>query len=303
VVRAVPPAPAPVGRLAESHLEEVTLDWFRALGSSVAFGPDLAPGESTPERESYAQPLLLGRLESSLRRLNPQASAPAIDAAMAKLQYLGQPTLLASNRGFHNYLVNAFTAEMRADDGRVTGERLMLVDFEHPDKNDWLVVNQFTMVDGRVNRRPDLVVFVNGIPLAVLELKNPLEEEATVWSAFNQLQTYKAQIPSLFHYNEVLVASDGIEALVGSISSNKERFMPWRTIEGEELAPATRLRLDVLVNGVFEKRRFLDLIQHFVVFEDDGASVVKKVAGYHQFHAVNRAIASTKLAATASGSR
>jgi type I restriction enzyme, R subunit len=304
VARPLQPAPTQVGRpLVESHVEDATLDWFRALGYATLFGPDIAPDGARPERTSYGQPLLLGRLEAALGRLNAKSSRQAVDAALTKLQNLGQATLLGNNRAFHGHLVNGITAEVRRPDGRVTGERLVLVDFDHPDQNDWLVVNQYTMVEGRINRRPDIVVFVNGLPLAVLEIKNPLEEGATVWSAFNQLQTYKDQIPSLFHYNEALVISDGMEALVGSISSNKERFMPWRTIAGEELAPATMLRLEVLVQGVFEKRRFLDLIRHFVVFEDDGAEVLKKTAGYHQFHAVNRALESTRQAAGAKGDR
>ncbi len=181
--------------------------------------------------------------------------------------------------------------------------QVKVIDYENPDNNDWVAANQFTVVEGQHNRRPDVILFINGLPLVVLELKNPADEDATIWSAFNQLQTYKHQIATLFNYNALLVISDGLEARVGSLTADTERFMPWRTIEGEELAPASMPQLQVLVQGLFEKRRLLNFIRYFVVFEDDGKEVVKKIAGYHQFHAVNRAVQTTIQATREGGDR
>jgi len=168
-----------------------------------------------------------------------------------------------------------------------------LIDFDDPEANEWLAVNQFTVIEGQHNRRPDVVVFVNGLPLGVIELKNAADEQADIWTAFRQIQTYQQQIPSLFVHNAVLVVSDGLEARIGTISADRERFMPWRTVGGQDLAPATMPQLEVLLRGVFDKRRFLDLIRYFIVFEDDGSTVVKKMAGYHQFHAVRVAVDET----------
>ena len=191
-------------------------------------------------------------------------------------------------------LVDGITVECRRKDDSIGAEIVRLMDFDDPEANDWLAVNQFTVIEGQHNRRPDMVLFVNGLPLGVIELKNAADEQADIWAAFNQLQTYKQQIPSLFIHNAVLVISDGIEARIGTISADKERFMPWRTIEGETVAPASMPQLEVLLRGVFDKRRFLDLVRHFIVFEDDGGtSVIKKMAGYHQFHAVKTAVEET----------
>ena len=200
-------------------------------------------------------------------------------------------------------LVDGITVECRRKDDSIGAEIVRLIDFDDPEANDWLAVNQFTVIEGQHNRRPDTVVFINGLPLGLVELKNAADENADIWAAFNQLQTYKQQIPSLFVHNAVLIISDGIEARIGTISADKERFMPWRTIDGETVAPASMPQLEVLLRGVFDKRRFLDLVRHFIVFEDDGGtSVIKKMAGYHQFHAVGTAIEETiRACAAASG--
>ena len=219
--------------------------------------------------------------------------AEALDEAFRKVTVPQHPSLIANNRAFHRMLMDGIAVECRRKDGTIGAEIVRLVDFDDPEANDWLAVNQFTVIEGQHNRRPDVVIFVNGLPLGVIELKNAADEQADIWTAFNQLQTYKQQIPSLFVHNAVLVVSDGLEARIGTISADKEWFMPWRTIEGETVAPATMPQLEVLLRGVFDKRRFLDLVRHFIVFEDDGATVVKKVAGYHQFHAVNTAVAET----------
>ena len=196
------------------------------------------------------------------------------------------------------------TVEYTRPDGSIGGAQVRVFDFDNPENNDWVAVNQFTVVEGQNNRRPDVLIFVNGLPIALMELKNPADENATIWTAFKQIQTYKAQIPSLFTYNELLIISDGMEARVGSLTADTERFMPWRTIEGEELAPPGMVQLQVVIQGLLDKRRLLDFIRYFVVFEDEGGGVLtKKIAGYHQFHAVNRALATTIQASAETGDR
>jgi type I restriction enzyme R subunit len=201
--------------------------------------------------------------------------------------------LVGNNRAFHKMLVDGVDVEYRAD-GRIVGDKVWLVDFENIQNNDWLAVNQFTIVENHINRRPDVVIFVNGLPLAVIELKNAADEKADIWAAFNQLQTYKGQIQSLFLYNEALIISDGNNARLGTLTANKEWFLPWKTIEGDVIASGTDIQLEVLLRGLFEKRRFLDMLRYFIVFEDDGSGqLIKKMAGYHQFHAVNMAVEQT----------
>ncbi|MCK4548158.1 MAG: HsdR family type I site-specific deoxyribonuclease [Candidatus Eisenbacteria sp.] len=289
--------------LRESDVEAAALSWFEELGYSILHGPHIAPNEIFAERQGYDQVALEGRLREALERLNPEAPPAALDEASRKILHPDSPSLVVNNRRFHRMLVDGVTVEVPWQGGGVKGERVRLVDFNDPDANDWLVVNQFTVIEGQVNRRPDALVFLNGLPLAVIELKNPADEEATIWTAFNQLQTYKAQISSLFTYNEILLVSDGLEARFGSLTASKEWFLPWRTIEGEDLAPATMLRLEVLIRGMFEKGRFLDLIRHFVIFEEDGEDIIKKIAGYHQFHATRKAVETTVLAASPKGDR
>ena len=200
-------------------------------------------------------------------------------------------------------LVNGIAVDARQPDGTIRGEHVRLVDFEHPENNHWLAVNQFT-VQEHSERRPDIVLFINGLPLAVIELKNPTDEKATVWTAFRQLRTYKQEIPTLFTYNEVLVISDGLVARIGSLTADREWFMPWRTIEGEGEAPSTELELEVLIKGIFEKGRFLNYLKHFIVFEGtEGETIAKKIAGYHQFHAVNAAVDATITASCPKGNK
>jgi type I restriction enzyme R subunit len=236
-------------------------------------------------------------------RLNPGVPAGALDEALRKVLRAETQSLVENNRRFHRMLTDGIDVEYRRDDGSIAGDKVWLVDFADPAKNDWLAINQFTVVENKVNRRPDIVVFVNGLPLAVVELKNAGAENATIRGAFNQLQTYKAQIPSLFPYNEVMIISDGLKARIGTLTADWERFMPWPTVEGADVEGRATRELDVLVKGVFAKQRFLDLVRNFVVFEADGASVVKKLAGYHQFHAVNKAVACTLQAASPGGDR
>ncbi|MEN9934105.1 MAG: hypothetical protein RLZZ387_684, partial [Chloroflexota bacterium] len=289
--------------LSEADIEHTALAWLADLGWATAYGPDLAPGEPAAERAHYSDVVLVARLRDAIARLNPTLPPAARDEALRKLLFLDAPSLLGRDRAFHRILVDGLTVEVRRPDGTIGGQLVRLVDFAKPEANDWLAVNQLTVVEGQHTRRADIVLYVNGLPLVVIELKNPADADATIWNAFNQLQTYKQQIPSLFNTNAALIISDGLTARIGSLTADRERFMPWRTIEGEALAPRTMLELEVLLRGVCGQRRLLDLLRFFTVFEDDGGTVIKKLAGYHQFHAVNRALETTVAAAAPEGDR
>ncbi len=281
--------------LNESTVEDAALEWFRELGYAIGHGPHLAPGEPAAERGSFAEVVLVGRLREAIRRLNPTIPEDAREESLRKLLRVGTPSLTQTNRAFHRMLRDGVPVEYPRPDGSIAGDHVRLVDFGDVRANDWLAVNQFTVIEGQHNRRPDIVVFVNGLPLAVIELKNAADEDATIWSAYAQLQTYKAEIPSLLGYNAALVLSDGLQARIGSLTANQEWFKVWRTIDGAGDAPKASLELEVLVRGVFERRRFLDLLQHFIVFEEDpdSGALHKIIAGYHQFHAVNAAVEET----------
>ncbi|MCL2777407.1 MAG: type I restriction endonuclease subunit R [Polyangiaceae bacterium] len=287
----------------ESVVEKAALEWFAALGYTAVAGPTIAPGEPAAERSSYADVVLANRLREALTRLNSTVSPEGIDEAFRKLTRISSAQLIDANRELHYYLVNGVGVEYLRPDGTIGYDPVRVVDFDAPDNNDWLVVNQFTVTEGGHNRRLDIVIFVNGLPLAVIELKNAASENATIWNAFQQLQTYKQELPALFVFNELLVVSDGLDARIGTLSSNRERFSPWRTIDGEELAPKTMPQLEVLIRGVFDKRRLLDLLRYFIVFENDGDTAIKKMAGYHQFHAVARALDATLTASSLQGDR
>jgi type I restriction enzyme R subunit len=292
-----------VTKVNESVVEEATLDWFDELGYQTLHGPDIAPDEPGAERTSYADVVLMDRLRSALAKLNPGVPAELLEEAALKVFRTESPSLVENNRRFHRMLTEGVDVEYRAEDDHIVYDKVRLVDFHYPDNNDWLAINQFTVIEGDYHRRPDVVVFVNGLPLGLMELKNPADENATLRGAYNQIQTYKNEIPSLFPYNEILVISDGMGAKVGTLTSSWEWFLPWRTIEGEDLAPESIPELEVVAKGVFEKRRFLDLVRHFVVFEQGPGGAVKKMAAYHQFHAVNKAVASTVEAASPQGDR
>ena len=280
----------------ESIVEDAALDWFRRLRYQVRAGTDVAPRPGG-FRETYGNVVLHSQLQRALKRSNPSIPPDALDDAVRRLLRPSGATLEDRNRSFHRMLVDGVTVEHRDEAGEVRGAQVRVLDFDEPEANDWLVVNQFTVQENQHTRRPDMVVFVNGLPLAIIELKNPTDETATLRSAYNQLQTYKAELPTLFTYNAVLGVSDGLSALVGTLTAGHEWFKPWRTISGQELAPVFYTELQVLIQGVFEKSRFLALIRDFVVFEDDGGALSKKMAGYHQFHAVETAVAETLRAA------
>ncbi|KAF0184491.1 MAG: type I restriction enzyme R subunit [Nitrospirae bacterium] len=278
----------------ESVIEQAALAWLESMGYLILSGLEIAPGEAMAERENYGQVVLERRLRQALQRLNQQVPSDAIDEAFLKLTRPDSPSLVANNHIIHRYLVEGVPVEYQRADGSIGGDLVRVFDYDEPENNEFLAVNQFTVVENQHERRPDVVLFINGLPIAVMELKNAATENVTVWSAFNQLQTYKMQIPSLFSFNEAMVISDGVQARIGTLTADREWFMPWRTIEGEDLADTKLPQLQVVLEGVFEKKRFLDLIRHFIVFEDVGGGVlVKKMAGYHQYHAVNVAVQET----------
>jgi type I restriction enzyme R subunit len=282
-------------QLNESVVEEAALSWFRELGYIVANAPHLAPGEIAAERSSFADVVLVGRFRDAVARLNHKIPSDAREEALRKVLRHDAPSLVGNNRAFHRMLRDGVPVEYRRTDGSIAGDHVRLIDFDTPDANDWLVVNQLTVIESENNRRPDIVVFVNGLPLGLIELKIPEDTDKWFAAAYNQIQTYKQEIPSLMHHNELTVVSDGLEARIGSLTANQEWYKVWRTIEGQFDAPATALELETLVRGVFEKRRFLDLIRNFIAFEEDPdrGSVHKLIAGYHQFHAVKAAVDET----------
>jgi type I restriction enzyme R subunit len=289
--------------LVEQHVELATMDWLQQLGYQIVYGPYLAPPEPGAERKSFRDVLLVGRLLNRLRQVNPKIPQDGLQEALRKIRLISHPTLIENNRAFHKLLVEGVDVEFRRKSGEIVHDKVWLIDFANPEANEFLAVNQFTVEEGHFNRRADVVVFINGIPLVVHELKNIADEQATIRKAFDQFQTYKTQIPSLFHSNALLVISDGHQAKLGTITSDWERFMTWRTITGKELVPPGSLQLETLLKGVFDKHRLLDLIRNFIVFEDDGEKVVKKLAGYHQFHAVNKAVTTTVEASAITGDR
>ncbi|HCG00653.1 MAG TPA: DEAD/DEAH box helicase [Chloroflexi bacterium] len=290
-------------RFSESTVELAAIDYFRELGYSYLHGEVIAPDGPAPERVKWSDVILEDRLRKALARVNPHLPSEAHEQAARRALVSSEPGLFQSNRAFHKALAGGVDVEYRNPDGRIRGDKCWLVDFVNPALNDWLVVNQMTVVEGQIKRRPDVVLFVNGIPLGLFEFKNPGDENATVKGAYNQLRTYIDQVPRLFHTNELLVISDGTEARLGTISSGPERFAPWKTIDGSGLAADDRVKLQVLVLGVFEPRRFLDLIRNFLVFDVREAQPSKKLAGYHQFHAVNKAVEATIRASRPTGDR
>ena len=278
--------------LAESDVEEAALTWFDGLDYDILNGPTIAPEEPLAERSNYGEAVLKGRLRSALARINPQIAGSTLEDAIARITRVEHPSPVENNHRFYRYLIEGIPVEYQ-EAGRTVHDQVRLINFSDPGKNDWLVVNQFTVIEDRHNRRPDVFVFVNGLPLALVELKNLADENATIRDAFNQVQTYKAEIPSIFVPNQVIVVSDGIGARAGTLTADWERFMPWRTVDGKDLAPKEVPQLEVLLKGIFDRRRFLDLIQHFIVFEITRRGTHKLMAAYHQFHAVQKAVDST----------
>ena len=282
--------------ITEDQLEQQCLGWFREGGWETVFGPDIAHDGTAPERANYREVVLVRRLTRSLARLNPGVPTAVLDEAVQRLLKLDHPVAEQRNRDFHRLLLAGIKVSWREGDV-VKHDDVRLVDFAQLDANEFLVVNQFAIKGPAKTRRPDLVVFINGLPLAIIELKNPADEQADVWKAWQQLQTYKDEIPDLFNYNEALIVSDGFTARVGSLTADQERFMPWRTIKNEDDKPVVEFEIEKIVRGFFDRALFLDYLKHFILFEQDGDRLVKKIAGYHQFHAVREAVRVTVIAA------
>ena len=258
------------GGVTESVVEQAALAWLESSGWAICHGPDIAPDAPTAERTDYGEIVLERRLRDALARLNPDLPATALEDTFSKLTRPEGSTLEARNRALHRMLVDGVTVEYRTDNGEIRGAQAQVIDFDDPANNDWLTVNQFTVVENKHERRPDIVLFVNGLPLGLIELKNPADEDATIWTAWQQLQTYKAELPELFAFNAALIVSDGVEARIGTLTAGREWFKPWRTITGETLADPNLPQLQVMLAGVCDQHRFLTLVRDFIVFEDDG---------------------------------
>jgi type I restriction enzyme R subunit len=291
-------------KLREDTVEQAALIWFEELHYTKLYGPDIAEDGSNPERTGYTEVVLEQRLVSAIKRLNPKLPEDAQEEALRKILNPTHPTTILNNRAFHQMLVNGAEVQYQTQDGSQRSEPVKLVDFAHMDNNDFMVCNQFTIIEDNTNRRPDIIVFINGLPIAVLELKSPTKDSNVMVEAFNQLQTYKNQLSSLFVYNEILIISDGTQAAIGSLTADRERFMPWKTIDGNGLVSSHQLGLEVLIKGVFQKERLLSFLRSFIIFEaDKSGALSKKLAGYHQFHAVQKAVIETIEASKPTGSR
>ena len=291
-----------MNRITESAIEEFSIKLLEKQGYRYIYGPDIAPDSETPERVSFEDVLLLEKLNNAVSRLNHSLPADIRKDAIKQILRLNSPELITNNEAFHRMLTEGINVTFQKN-GNSRGDLVWLIDWNDPDNNDFIVLNQFTIIENHVNKRPDVILFVNGLPLVVIELKNPADENATIHSAFKQLQTYKQVIPSLFTYNGFLIISDGLEAKSGSISAGLSRFMAWKTSDGKVEASPLVGQLETLIRGMLDKRTLLDIIRHFIVFEKSKKEdketgiitiqTIKKLAAYHQYYAVNRAVEST----------
>jgi type I restriction enzyme R subunit len=279
----------------EDGLETACLQWFADGDWEIGHGPELAPEGDAPERADYREPLLLGDLDAAIRRLNPHLPDSAVEKAVSVVRKPESLDVVVSNRALHRLLIEGVPVEYKKDD-RVVHDKALLIDFASLSVNRFRAINQFTLSGSKQLRRPDIVCFINGLPLAVLELKSPNTENVDIWDAFNQIQTYKDEVSDLFVYNEASIISDGYNARVGSLTANRERYMPWRTIKDEDDKPLLEWQLETMVRGFFDRELFLDYIRYFVIFEADDDRLIKKIAGYHQFHAVREAVRATVIA-------
>ncbi len=290
--------------ITEDQLEQLCLNWFQEIGYDYVCGYDIAPDAVTPERADYRQIILPARLLSALQKINPHVPIATLEQVALQIAKPDSLTLTKNNKAFHQILLEGVKVEFKTP-GAAAGasetdtkiDYVKLIDFANTANNQFLVVNQYTLLGKKLNRRPYVLVFINGLPLAVLELKNPADQHADIWQAFSQIQTYKDEIPDLFVFNEAVVVSDGLVARVGSLTANKERFLPWRTVANEHDKPLFDFQLETLVKGFFKPDLFLDYIRYFILFEQDGDNIIKKIAGYHQFHAVREAVRATVIAA------
>jgi len=285
----------------ESELEKATLEWLQELGYEIVFGPAIAPDGETPERKNYSDIVLVERLRKAIGRINPQIPTDAQEEAIKKVANIAysSPKLISTNQSFHKMLTDGVDVEYKREDGSIAGDRVLLIDDKNLDNNEWTAINQYTVIENPSTslrtgntRRPDVIVFVNGLPLVVFELKNLADEKTTVRQAFNQIQTYKNDIPSLFTYNGLCVISDGLDTRVGSLTADMDRFMKWE-----------RREIEVMLRGMMTKERLLDIIRNFIVFQTDGENTIKILAAYHQYYATNKAIERTIEATDIKGDR
>ncbi|MDY0104849.1 MAG: HsdR family type I site-specific deoxyribonuclease, partial [Lentimicrobium sp.] len=282
--------------ITENQLEQLALSWFQDTGYYYLNGADIAPESSNPYRNDYREVLLMRECIAAWQQINPSIPAEKLEEAYRVLKNAQGANMVVRNKAFHQLLIDGIRVEVDKN-GQKEPELVMPIDFKNSFNNRFLVVNQFSISGAKHTRRPDIVLFINGLPLAIIELKNPADKDTDVWDAYNQLQTYKQEIEDLFLCNEALVVSDGITARVGSLTANKERFLPWRTINNENDRPLVEFELENVVKGFFQPELFLDYIRHFVLFEQDGEKLIKKIAAYHQFHAVREAVKATIIAA------
>lgn len=293
-------------KITESEIETFAIKLLEKLGYQYSYAPDIAPDSDTPERQSFEDVLLLERLQTAVGRINPEIPAEVRQEALKQVKRLNSPELLANNEKFHRMLTEGIKVSYQQA-GNDRGDFVWLIDFNKPENNDFMVANQFTVIENGLNKRPDIILFINGLPLVVIELKNPTDENTTVKSAYNQLQTYKQAIPALFTFNALMIISDGLEAKAGSLSAALNRFMIWKSSDGKIEAAHLTGQLETLINGMLNQETLLNLIRHFIVFEkskkedqETGSitiQTVKKLAAYHQYYAVNRAVESTLRAA------
>ena len=287
--------------LSESQIEDFAIELLKQQGYDYLFGADIAPDGKNPLRKSFEDVILFDRLKTAIKRINPDLPEVAVEDAIKELSQIHTPDLIANNEIFHRMLTEGIKVSYTKD-GIEKGDIVWLIDFKNPQNNDFLVVNQFTVIENNINKRPDIVIFINGLPLVVMELKNPADENATLKSAYNQLQTYKQTIPSLFTYNEILIISDGLEAKMGSLSAGYDRFMAWKSVDGKKEASHLVSQLETLIKGLLNKETLIDYIRFFILFDkskkedEKGQTIIqttKKIAAYHQYYAVNKAIKST----------
>jgi type I restriction enzyme, R subunit len=285
--------------ISEDHIEQIIIQEFIDLGYSYVNGTDISPEGNAQEREYY-EVVLKNRLLNAILKLNPNVPYEAQEEAVKKVLRTDSPNLFQNNYQVHKYLTDGVDVEYRKGD-RIVGDKVWLIDYENPTNNEFLVVNQFTIIENNVNKRPDIILFVNGLPLVVIELKNAVDENATIHSAFNQLQTYKSTIPSLFLYNALLIISDGWEAMYGSLTSPKQFFVPWKSIDGEFVADENMPQMEVMAKGMLNKNVLTDLIRHYILFHQNKEQITKIVPRYHQYFAVNKAVETTKISTAVNG--
>ncbi|OQR53170.1 type I restriction endonuclease subunit R [Bacillus sp. CDB3] len=285
----------------ESELEIAALEWLEELDYEIVEGPDIAPDGDYTERESFHDVVLVDRLRDSLQKINPTLDRKVIEEAIQKIVANASPNLVLNNKQFHKLVTDGIEIQAQGTDGYNPTVSVYAFDFDNPKNNDFMAVPQFTIIEGQANKRPDIIVFVNGLPLVVIELKNATNEDVDITDAYNQLQTYKQAIPTLFRYNAFLIASDGINARVGSLTANEERFMKWRTVDGEQLASPAEPQLEVMLKGMLEPSSLLDIVRNFILFQTDGVDTFKILAAYHQYHAVSKAVEKAKIATAQDG--